>query len=230
MTTTDPVQAAILAAQTAAGQFVQQQAAPVPAVPVPSAAPVAPVAVTPGVPVSLDDLMVGSMAVDAWLKVSEFGITIGKDKTIFQTLDVLLDMTEVQGGFAIKAGQNPAKYWRSYDKVTCVTGGTWAEACATAQRIDPKAREYRTADLPFTVIEDIKNAKGEVLVASGNRLGHSLSTTGWKNFELFYRDLVRNGLSRSVLKIQLGFEAKSGNGNEWGVFTYTNLGAVNAAE
>ena len=226
MTTVDPIQAAIEAARAAATQVVAQNAAAsVPAVTTPAAAPA--VATPRGAPVSMADLMVGSMSVDAWLKVKEFGLLIGGDKTLLPNITVDLDMTAVAPCYAIKFGKNPAVYYKTYDRVSCASGGSWADACLRAQKGDPTAREYRTADLPFTVVDDIKTPDGsKVLAAKGMRLGHSLSTTNWKNWESFYRDLASKGLQAATVRVKLGFEVRTANNNTWGVVTFEHIPAA----
>jgi len=81
-------------------------------------------------------------------------------------------MNEIGYNYSIKVG-NPVTYLKTYDRITCATGGSWARAQARAQSIDPRAREYRSADLPFLVLSDIQLPDGTVLFTSGKRLGHS---------------------------------------------------------
>lgn len=225
------VNAAIEAAKAAAANLAPSQAV-VPAAAAPGAGQyAAPAAYTaPAAPMSMDDLMVGSMSVDLWLKVKEFGLIVGAGNPpeLLREIVVGLDMSEVIPNYSIKYG-NPAVYKKTFDRVTCATGGSWAEAVAQAQRVDPKARDYRSADLPFVALEDIKGPSGAVLAEAGKRIGHTLSTTNWREFELFYRDLAQKGLTKSVVKVKLGFLPRSNaGGNKWGVVTFQLLEVLSA--
>ena len=68
--------------------------------------------------------------------------------------------------------------------MTCVTGGSWAQAQLDAQRMDPKARPYRSGDLAFVATTELVSTKsqpkGAILAKPRTRMGYSLSTTGWK--------------------------------------------------
>ena len=177
-----------------------------------------PAMVTPAAPLSLDSMMAGGLMVDAWLKVNAFGMFVGASKHPFQSIELELDMAQIAYNYAIKYG-NPATYSKSYDHVTCAQGGSWADAVMRAQRVDPKAQEYRSADLPFKVLEDLKDAKGEVLIEAGKMLGHGLATTGWRSFSEFVRRLKTDGVNpnSALIKVKLGYEPMKNAKGEWGV-------------
>ncbi len=178
----------------------------------------------PGRALTVEDMMVGNFRVDAFLKVNQFGMQIGNNQTLFtQPFDLGLDMSEIAYNYTVKFG-SPAVYLKSYDQVTCATGGTWAAALDRAQKIDPKARSYRSADLPFVVLEDIKAADGTVILEAGKRLGHSLSTTGWASFDALLKDLKKANISISAanLKVKLGYEFKQNPSGKWGVLKFVD--------
>ena len=162
----DAINDAIAAAQAAAASAVPAGAT-VPATQTQAALPATPQA--RGVPVTMDDLMVGSMQVDEWLKVKEFGLLIGTDATLITgTINVTIDFAAVQPNYSIKYG-NPAQYAKTYDRVTSAKGGTWAQAVQMAQMADPKAREYRSADLPMTLTADVV-VNGKTVCEAGKKL------------------------------------------------------------
>lgn len=186
-------------------------------------------------PMSMDDLMASGMAVDGYIKVKYgLGISIGDDKSYFPELIVGIDMNGVAACEAIKSG-NPATYDKTYDGVTNSKGGSWADTIVKHQKVDTRARPYRSADIPFTVLEDIlgtsKTSKGQTLATVGQTLGVSLSTTNWKNWASFYSALRAQSPDVSSQKaiIKLGFEDKTNNAkNEWAILTFELVELVDA--
>lgn len=222
----DPIQAAIAAAKAAA-EATMQAAGGTAVVPAGSTAvaPAAPVA--PGKPLTMSDLAAGSINVDKWIKVKEFGILIGDNATLLESIQCTIDMTEGVGFVpkkSIKAG-NPAQYFSTIDGVTCTSGGSWDAACEKARSLQPTAREYRCVDLPFTLDENAVDGKGNVVAEAGTRLGHTTATTNWANWEGFYREVSAAGLLGTTVLVKVGFQARSNkNGNRWGVLTFELLG------
>lgn len=228
----DPVQAAIEAAKAAAA--ASASAAQVPATVAPGTTAVATAApVAPGKPLTMNDLAQGSINVDKWIKVKEFGLLVGDNASLLEELVVSMDMTEGVGFVpkkSIKAG-NPAQYFSTIDGVTCTSGGSWEAAVQKAMAIDARAREYRAVDLPFVLEEDAKDAKGNVVCEAGTRLGHTTATTNWANWEQFYRECANQDLLGKVVDVKLGFQPRKNKaGNVWGVITFTLLGEHAEAE
>ena len=222
------IEEAMKAAQAAAANYVP---ANVPAA-AGSTAVGAPVAA--GAPLGLDDMMAGGVAVDHWLKLTADGIKVGDKTKPLDTIEVFLDMSEVAYSFAIKYQLNgQAVYHKTYDRVTDSQGGPWISTVQKAQQIDPKAYEYRSAELPLVAAVEIENkVKGEAAAAAaGDRLGLTLSTTGWKKFQDFVRDLTRKGIDpkTGIVKFTLVFETKKKAGvNDWGVPTFLGAEEVEA--
>jgi len=183
-----------------------------------------PSALQPPPPLSVDDMLMGGLAIDAWLKVSKFGITIGEDATIFDTIPVELHFAEVQYCFGVRYG-NPATYAKSYDHVTDTKGRLWYEVLRLAREVDPEAAEFPTADLPLVSCGALRDRKGELLVDAGDVLGHSISITGWKFFQRFLRTAQRSGIDIHVgaVRLDLGFAAQSNQKGDWGVLTFSNI-------
>ena len=185
----------------------------------------------PGRKLSMSDMQ-GSLSVDKWIKVKEFGLMIGDvDKLVTKPVRVEFDATEGIGfipKFAIKYG-NPAVYKNSLDGVTTVGGGRWADTVATAQATDPRAQPYRSVDLPFNVTEDIV-VDGTVVIEKGKKIGNSTSTTNWREFEQFWREIEVKGLVGKKVLIDLSYRKMTNkNGNVWGILTFALIGEVPAA-
>ncbi|MFB2553921.1 hypothetical protein [Ensifer soli] len=186
-----------------------------------------------GPPLGLDDMLAGGVAVDHWLKVTPYGLTVGDRTRPIDAIDVYLDMGEIAYNYAIKYTVNgQAIYHKSYDRVTDARGGSWMASLQKAQAIDPNAYEYRSAELPFMAASDIVGKDGKTMAAhEGDRLGLALATTAWTGFERFIRDIRRRGIdpTTTVLRLTLGTQAKQKTGvNDWGVPTFANVEAVEA--
>lgn len=188
----------------------------------------------PATPMTMESLMSGSINVDLWLKVKEFGLLIGDKSDLVPELKVVMDMTEGKGFVvkkSIKAG-NPVQYWSTYDGVGCDKGGSWTEACAKARAIDPKASEYRSVDVPMVLLEAVTNVKGDVTLAeAGKTLGYSTSTTNWREWESFYKEVVHAGLLGKQVEVTVGFKPMQNKANnKWGVMTWALVGEATQEE
>lgn len=174
----------------------------------------------------LDDMRNGGMAVDAWIKVKDVGLQLN-DK-IVDSLKVIIDTSAIQVAQAIKAG-NPAKYRKTYDGVSCATGGTWENALAEIRRIDAGARPYMSADIPMTLVEDFKDSKGKVLLEAGKRIGHTTSTTNRQAFQEFVNQLDKANLRGQEVEVILGYEKMTKTGvNPWGIITFELVGTADS--
>ena len=220
-TAVDPIAAAIAQAQAAAANLAAAQAAGAGAVAVVPQTTTAVAPLRPGAPLSMDD-MGGGMSVDGWLGVKEFGFVGGAKKDLLsnKVIQVEIDLSAVAPNFAIKFGNNPVTYYKTYDRVFEARGGSWADAVAKAQRAAPGAREYPSADVPMTLLEDLKTVGGETAQPSGTSIGYSIATTGWGNWKKFYQECIRLGLVGHTVRVELGFEKREGNGNKWGIINY----------
>jgi hypothetical protein len=107
-------------------------------------------------PITLADNLVGSFAVDTWLKVKPYGMTVGKDTTtLFDRLTFRIDLSAVTYCRRVRFG-DPAEYRTTYDGLNDVRGGAWPETVARATAIDPKCQgDYRSADIALIVTGDI---------------------------------------------------------------------------
>lgn len=176
---------------------------------------------------SMEQMLVGSISVDAWIQVSKFGLTIDKDKgSLVDTALVAIDMASVALSYTVKFGKDPAVYRKSYDGLNCAQGGTWKDALAVAQSVEATARPYRSADIPMTLLaawpSKTKGKEDEYKV--GMSVGYTTPTTGWKHWEALWKECNAKGLANSVVEVELGFEAKAKGTNEWGLVTFKLIG------
>lgn len=188
-------------------------------------APLTPVA-QPEVPVltpangsafSMEDAMKASMAVDKYLRV-RFGVTSISDEVVSNDpIYVKIDIDSVVVKQSIKAG-SPVKYLSSIDGKTCLQGGTWVEAIADMQKIDPKARPYFCVDLAMEVVKDVKAFDGTVVAPVGTVIGHTTATTNWKDWLRFYQSLPTNHTG-SVYARLTRQDMKKDN-NSWGLVNF----------
>lgn len=229
---TDPVKAAMERAQQAA-------AAAAPAPPLPPAytgtVALAPVAAAPAaVALSMESMSQGSMSVDKWIKVKEDGLKIGDMAGLLESIDAVINMTAGMG-FILKYGVkngNPAQYAYSTDLANAAGGGTWPAALQRIQALNPStpASPYRCVDLPFKLTADVK-VKDVVVAKAGDTLGYTTSTTNWKNWEEFYKDVDKAGLLGQDVAVKLTAQPRNNKaGNAWGVLKLELIGAVEASE
>lgn len=231
----DAIQQALAAAKAAAEANQAAQGSTAVAV-APAANGGAMAAYAPAAPaakLNMDTVSAGNMTVDAWLKPKEFGILVGDKTDLIDTIKATIDMTDGIG-FVVKKGikaGNPAQYKYTLDGATCTTGGSWEAAVAQMKGMDPKAYEYRCVDLPFEVLEDVVGKKQGTLIEAGKRVGYTTSTTNWKNWEMFYKDVQKAGLLNEKVVVEIGFERRENAAkNVWGVLTFKLLGSAESGE
>jgi hypothetical protein len=231
---TDPVKEAMLRAQAAAAAAPQTSQAPA-TIPTQEIAAVGP-ASTP-VALSMESMSQGSMSVDNWFKVKEDGLKIGDMAGLLESVEAVIDMTAGRG-FILKYGVkngNPAQYAYTVDLANANGGGTWAAAQARIQALNPStpAAPYRCVDLPFRLTQDVTKVTGAgkaavttVIAKAGDMIGYTTSTTNWKNWETFYKDVDKAGLMGQEVRVKLTAQARTNKaGNNWGVLAIELLGA-----
>lgn len=258
MNPTNPIEAAVALAQQAAQN--QPQAAttaqPGTAVTTQQGGAVAAPA-TPGKRLTMEEMAIGSMSVDAWLKVNQHGLNIGDNPRLFTPDEggLIVDITMTDGsGFipkkAIKGG-NPAQYAYTMDGVTAVGGGTWPEAQDRIRRLEPgkSINEYRAVDLPMTLVGefkrvlvdgkptiqdvegDVRDKTGAVLAKAGDVLGYTTSTTNWANWEIFHREVASKALMGQRVRLYISAQPRKNNKNNvWGVVKFDLIGSAADAD
>lgn len=171
---------------------------------------------------TLDDLSVGSMLVDGWLKTTAFGLSIGDDPKVFDTIQVSINIADIKVKKAVRwVLNNVPNYGASYDNgVTEVRSGrSWAQVVREAKRLDPRAFEYVTVDLPLIVLEPLELKKSPILPA-GSTLGHVPSATGMKGVREFINKARRTHGDLPLVG-QISCERMTKEGvNPWGVISF----------
>lgn len=197
-------------------------AAPVPApAPVPAAAPM--MMPSNGGNYSMDDLMTNTMVVDNYLKVKYQQTFIGDSAIIDPELYVAIDLSSVVAKVSIKGGQ-PVKYASTTDGKTCVAGGSWVEAVADIQKLDPRARPYNCVDVPMKLLRDAHGVTGKAVAFLGTVLGHTTSTTNWKLWVEFYRSLPQEVRDNGeVVYAKITREDKKKDTNSWALVKFTYI-------
>lgn len=227
---TNPVDAAIQVAKEA-HEAKQAEAAKNQSVetytPQPAAAYQAPRLMT------FDDLSGSNLDVDDFIQVNEFGLGVKKQKLLGSKFRASINTqlgTGIQVATAIRYG-NPSVYAKTYDNVKAVQGGSWQEVLNKANLVDPKATPYTSADLNFTLIEDMLAHDGKtVLAEKGTTLGYSTSATGRANVKAFTDEVARLGLTGEVVEVEVTSEPRvNKTGDQWGVLKFQLIGAFNAA-
>lgn len=142
-----------------------------------------------------DEMTEVALEIKEWLRVDLSGISIGNDSTVVRQLPVRLDMAAVQYCFRVRFG-NPVQEEKTYDHVVDANGRPWIGILRHAQRVDRHAFEFRSADVPFVLREDVLNKKGEVIASAGDVLGYAIPKGGWKPFHEFLRKLQRQGFDK----------------------------------
>ncbi len=227
----DPIQAAIEAAKANASAISQDANANMNgALSTQNQSTAVSAAPARGAPLKADDMLAGgALDVKAWLKVNEFGLFIGNDKTPLDKIEAVIDLGQVAYCYSVRFG-NPAQYEKTYDRVVSAKGQSWLQVLAMAQKITATASEFRSADVPFIVQAPLKNKAGEVLADVGDRLGHSLSVTGWKALGGLLREAQALGIdiNTGLVKVTVECSVQSAKGNTWGILKFSNV--ENAAE
>mgnify|MGYP001103762648 CR=1 FL=1 len=178
-----------------------------------------------GTSYTMDDLMSNQMVVDNYLKVKYQQTFIGNDVVGDKEIYVAINLSNVVAKLSIKGGQ-PVSYASTVDGKVCLSGGSWLEAVADIQKKDPKARPYNCVDLPMTVIKEVKGFSGNTVAAVGTVIGHTTSTTNWKPWVDFYRNLPQEVRERGEeVYVKLTRRDVSKNSNNWALvdFEYVPL-------
>lgn len=184
-------------------------------------------AVAPGKRLSLTDTRnnAGS-SVATFLKVSFYGLTIGKDAAkLVKSFDATIDLSEAKACIQTRFG-NPAQYFKTYDgALTAGSGKPWTQTLQQAKQMDPtrSSDPFNTAELVIVADGDVKSAEGVKVVDDGTRIGYTPPYTGVDDLTKLMKAVEEAGgdPEKSKVKVTVGFTPMSKNGNNWGVVTYT---------
>lgn len=182
---------------------------------------------TGGKKLTMDDLATGTMAVDDFLKVSQFGLLVGKDaKKPVDTFRAKIKMVEGIGyvpNLTIKFGQNPVNYVKTCDECKTANGKSWQAELERIARIDSNAKPYPAADIAMTLLQDAGVLK------AGQCVGHTTATTSFKHFKKLVEEVREAGLTGKEIEVEVGFEARTKNNNNWGELKFKLIGLYEEA-
>ena len=179
---------------------------------------------------TMDDLMSNQMVVDNYLKVKYQQTFIGNDVVGDKEIYVSINLSNVVAKMSIKGGQ-PVSYASTVDGKTCISGGSWVEAVADIQKKDPKARPYNCVDLPMKIVKDVKGFTGNIVASTGTVIGHTTSTTNWKPWVDFYRNLPQEVRERGEeVYVKLTRRDVSKNSNNWALVDFEYIPFEKAQE
>jgi len=175
---------------------------------------------------------------DRWLKVSEYGLFFGKEKSrLIPEIVVRIDLTEDVGFWVkeqVKFG-NPAQYFSTYDGRSCDKGGAWESAVARAMAFDPEARPYVTVDVKAALAQPVRDRNGEPFDLPVDAVvGIALSYSGFFEWQAMFRSAVLRGLVREEGHRMVGdtalfrLRAKTidNHVNTWGVIEFELLDGI----
>ena len=174
---------------------------------------------------TLDSLMNQSMSVDAYIKLTETGISLKKDcppKEALEKIRIVIN-TQVDEGFkptwSMSYG-DPAQYIESYDGVTTVKGESFSEAVAKAMAVDSKAKApFQTAKVGCILLEEAHGRK------EGTVLGLTFTRTGVPPWVTFLREAAKKGLLGKKVEVLLGYRVGTmPNRRPWGIPTFELVG------
>lgn len=173
--------------------------------------------------ITTDDRIGGGLNVDHFLKFTSGGmIQVGQDvNSVFKTLKVCLDLSEVQAGFGInyEDAAGTLHYIRTTDGVSTDTGGNWEEEVAKARRIKPSIKPYNSWQVPFVLAEDA--APGKI----GDRVGYTTVWSSFKTFSPVYDEAVKRHGKDAVVEIELTCQiAQNANKKTYGQAKFALLG------
>ena len=179
---------------------------------------------------SLSDVAdAAGMQVDEYLQLKAEGMRIGEMKGLIDELIVEMDMQDIVPAISIRGEQGGAtKFIKSYDGGrTTSTGENWALAEQNLRRQYGKvAGPYPTADIPFTLLSDVKDPKTSLVFDEGTVVGLTPSMTGFKPFQKFLKTLKKNdpSLFEQTITVKLTHRKRTNsNNNEWGVVEFEHV-------
>lgn len=156
-----------------------------------------------------------------YLKPTEFGFRIGKNKDMVQEFVAEIDLTEgegIQPKWTVRFG-NPAQYLSSYDGVTCNKGGAWTDAVLKARMANPDVEPYPAAEVKLVLAEDLK-LKEETLKA-GTIIGYDTSSPSrYSDLSDFLEEAQKAGVMGTKVKVKVIAREINHNGNNWGTVAF----------
>lgn len=160
---------------------------------------------------SFDDFKSTGMAVDMILSIRSGIPCVSKKEIVKKAFKATLLFAETKVKQTIKC-ETPDKqihYFSTYGGgVDSRDGRPFSEKVAYCQMHDKNAFVYPSADLVFTLDEDLLDPDGKVVAHKGTRVGHSTSATSRKSLEEFYAacNLKHIDTKTAEVPVTIGFK------------------------
>lgn len=189
---------------------------------------------TPGGAFTAAQFLSSTLDVDHWLKIA-FGSTRLGDLIVgVPALKVSIDLSEgvtYKMGIKVQPAGGQVKYAYTEDGVYSTDNELWSRVVDDFQKMaspGTKVKPYRTADLRFTLTENVlgqMDASGQapIIAKAGEVIGNTLSTTSWYAWQKVLNELAKTKrpVDSGVIELEIGREDTANNQkNNYAVFTY----------
>jgi hypothetical protein len=155
-----------------------------------------------------------------YLKPTEHGMKVGKNKDMLQDFEASVLLVEDKGfqlKYTVRYG-NPAQYLSSYDGVTCNKGGSWAAAMQKANMAGPND-PYTAAEIKLVLTKELK-LKEETLPV-GTIIGYDTSAPSrFSDWSDFFETAQTAGVVGEEVKVKVIAREINHNGNNWGTIAF----------
>ncbi|NRB16123.1 MAG: hypothetical protein HRU33_00750 [Rhodobacteraceae bacterium] len=160
-----------------------------------------------------------------YLKPTEHGMKIGKNKEMLQEFEAEIDLTD-DVGFMLKHTirfGNPAQYLSSYDGSGCNKGGTWGDALQKGRMAGKCTDPYFAAEIKLVLTKDLK-MKEETLKAGAVVSYDTSSPSRFSDWSYFYDAAAKAGLVGQKVRVKVIAREINHNGNNWGTVSFEIIG------
>lgn len=160
---------------------------------------------------SFDDFKSTGMAVDSILSIRSGTPCISKKEILKKAFKakLLFAETKVKQTIKCETPDGQLHYFSTYGGgVDSRDGRPFSEKIDYCKLHDPDAFVYPSADLVFTLEEDLKDPEGKVVAPKGSKVGHSTSATSRKSLQEFYAACSVKGIDTKTAEVPviIGFK------------------------
>lgn len=208
-------------ASAPAAEVIDGEATPIPTNTSTAVAAAVPLQVAPRL--TMGAMNTGRLSNDGFIKMKHEGFMIGEgcksfiDK--FRGEVVMIIGKGYVPMYTIKFG-NPTQYESTVDGVTSRKGQSWQAVLDRARAIDPNAAPYPSAEVVVELLEDVGTMK------AGDKLGISLATTNFQDWEEFYNECAAKGYEGKTIEIEVRHKPKQNAKGKWGVAQFKMLSVI----
>lgn len=175
---------------------------------------------------SFDDFKSTGMAVDAILSIRSGTPCVSKKEILKKAFKakLLFAETKVKQTIKCETADGQLHYFSTYGGgVDSRDGRPFSEKIEYCKMHDPDAFVYPSADLVFTLEEDLVDPEGKVVSPKGSKVGHSTSATSRKSLQEFYAACNLKGIDtkNDEVPVVIGFKTMTNQGGtrSWCIVT-----------